>query len=335
MEGTPMAEVSESPFLRGDVPRINPESEQNSNERENQNTLQQIETNPARGRADDRVEFSEEARRQDALSSGIEDLAPNETEAEAFATPNAPIPEEQNIRDERDPNSLGNAPGANQARNFPIEERTPQDAEVSGDLSGRQELGSGVELREDSEVNPLGNQNNPIENRDNTGPVGERIESQNQRAERQEVSEPSDQDVRTEQQRLEQQQEFNEQGGQAAQNQNTVESRIEGNTENQAPEPREGISQTAAREAERSQIRENPRQNADLDTAQQPATQETTQTNNQTGQTEEVRPAQQEEIDSQTNDQQQDRQDISRQEDRNQDPVSAQTQVGRNVDELV
>jgi len=334
MEETPMAEVSESPFLRGDVPRINPEPEQNSNERENQNTLEQIEVNPDRGRADDRVEFSEEARRQDALSSGIEDLAPNETEAEAFATPNAPIPEEQNIRDEGDPNSLGNAPGANQARNFSIDQRIPQDAEVSGDLSGRQELGSGVELREDSEVNPLGNQNNPIENRDNTGPVGERIESQNQRAERQEVSEPSDQDVRLEQQQLEQQQEFNEQGDQAAQNQNTVENRIRSNTETQAPEPSEGISQTAARETERDQIRENPRQNVDLDTAQQPATQETTQTN-QTGPTEEVRPAQQEEIDSQTNEQQQDRQDISRQEDRNQDPVSAQTQVGRNVDELI
>jgi hypothetical protein len=329
-----MVEVSESPFLRGDVPRINPEPEQNSNERENQNTLEQIEANPDRGRADDRVEFSEEARRQDVLGRGIEDLAPNETEAEAFATPNSPIPEEQNIRDEGDPNSLGNAPGANQAGNFPIEQRTPQDAEVSGDLSGRQELGSGVELRENSEVNPLGNQNNPIENRDNTGPVGERIDSQNQRAERQETLEPSGQDVRLEQQQLEQQQEFNEQGAEAAQNQNTVENRVRDNTENQAPEPREGISQTAARETERDQILENPRQNADLDAAQQPATQEPEQTS-QAGQTEEVRPAQQEEIDSQANEQQQDSQEISRQEDRNQNPVSAQTQVGRNVDELI
>ncbi len=333
MEGAPMAEVSESPFLRGDVPRINPEPEQNSNERENQNTLQQIETNPARGRADDRVEFSEAARRQDALSSGIEDLAPNETEAEAFATPSAPIPEEQNIREVGDPNSLGNAPGANQAGNFPIDQRIPQEAEVSGDISGRQELGSGVELREDSEVNPLGNQNNPIENRDNTGPVGERIESENQRAERQEVSEQSEQDIRLEQQQVDQQQEA---GAQAEQNQNTVQNRITENTENQTPEPREGISQTAARETERDQILETPRQNPDLGDTQQSAAQETSPANqNQTGQTEEVRPAQQEEIDSQTNDQQQDRQDISRQEDRNQDPVSVQTQVGRNVDELI
>jgi hypothetical protein len=334
MEGTPMAEVSESPFLRGDVPRINPEPEQNS--RENQDTLEQIEANPARGRADDRVEFSEEARRQDALGRGVEDLAPNETETEATLTPNAPIPEEQDIREVGDPNSLGNAPGANQAANFSIEQRIPQDAEVSGDLSGRQELGSGVELREDSEVNPLGNQNNPIENRDNTGPVGERIESQNQRTERQESSEPSDQDIRIEQQRSEQQQEFNEQGSQAEQDQGTVENRIRENTQNQdtEPEPREGISQTAAGETERSQILDNPRQDADLDTSQQPAGQETAQTN-QTGQTEEVRPAQQEEIDSQNNEQQQDRQEVSRQEDRNQDPVAAQTQVGRNVDELI
>jgi hypothetical protein len=333
MEETPVVEVSESPFLKGDVPRINPEPEQNSNERENQNTLEHIEVNPNRGRADDRVEFSEEARRQGTLRSGIDDLAPNETEAEAFATPSAPIPEEQNIREEGDPNSLGNTPGANQAGNFPIDQRIRQDTEVSGDVSGRQKLGSGVELREDSEVNPLGNQNNPIENRDNTGPVGARIESQNQRGERQ-VSEPSEQDLRIEQQQLEQRQEFNEQGDQAEQSQNTVQNRNRENTENQTSEPREGISQTAARESERDQILENPRQDTGLKGTQQSTNEETTQTD-RTGSTEEVRPAQKEENDSQANEQQQDRQEISRKEDRNQDPVSAQTQVGRNVDELV
>ncbi len=339
MEGIPMAEVSESPFLRGDIPRINPD--QSSNERQNQNTLEQIETNPDRGRADDRVEFSEEARRQNALERGIDDLAPNETEVEATLTPNAPIPEQQDIREVGDPNSLGNAPGANQARNFPIDQRIPQDAEVSGDISGRQELDSGVELREDPEVNPLGNQNNPIENRDNSGPVGERIEAQNQRIERQEALERSEQDLR-----LERQQEIDEQNtraeqnpqdqqnAQAVQNQNTEQNRIGEAVESQDLEPREGISQAANREAQRNQILDNPAQDRGLEATQQPATQESTQTN-QIQQTEEGRTAQQEEVESQTNDQRQDRQEISRQEERNQDPVSAQTQVGRNVDELI
>lgn len=271
-----MAEVSESPFLRGDVPRINSEPEQNSNERENQNTLEQIETNPDQGLADDRVELSEEARRQDALGSGIEGFAPNETETEATLTPNAPIPEEQDIREVGEPNSLGNAPGANQAANFSIEQRVPQETEVSGDLSGRQELGSGVELRE----------------------------------------------------------ELGAQGAQVEKTQNTIQDRFRENAENQATEPRQGISETAARESERDKILETPRQNAGLERTQQPVNQETTQTD-QVGRIEEVRPAQQEEIDSQANEQQQDRQDISRQEDRNQDPVSAQTQIGRNVDDLI
>ncbi len=339
MEGTPMAEVSESPFLRGDVPRINPDLEQSSNERDNQDTLEQIETNPDRGRADDRVEFSEEARRQDALGRGIEDLAPNETEVEATLTPNDPIQEEQDIREVGDPNSLGSAPGANQARNFSIEQRIPQDAEVSGDISGRQELGSGVELREDPEVNPLGNQNNPIENRDNSGPVGERIESQNQRIERQEALEQSDQDIRLEQQQesneqnVQAEQNPQEQNAQASQNQNTEQNRTGENTQDQNLEPREGISQAANREAQRSQILDNPAQDRGLE-ATQPTTQEPTQTD-PTQQTEDVRTAQQEEVETQTNDQRQDSQEVSRQEDRNRDPVSAQTQVGRNVDELI
>ncbi len=328
MEGIAMAEVSESPFARGDTPRINPDLGQNQEERENQNTLQQIETNPDRGRADDRVEFSEEARRQDALGRGIEDLAPNETETEAFTTPNSPIPEEQDIRDVGDPNSLGNAPGANQAGNRPIDQRIPQEAEVSGDVSGRQELGSGVELRPDPEVNPLGNQNNPIENRDNTGPVGQRIESQNQRAEQQEGLEETEQDIRLERQQAE------EQNIQAEPNQNTVQSGIRDNSESEPSESREGISQTASRETEREEISGNPRPNQNLEATEQPAAQEIDQTN-QTGQGEEPRTAQQEEVETQTNNQRQDGQEISRQEDRNQDPVSAQTQVGRNVDELI
>jgi hypothetical protein len=339
-----MAEVSKSPFTRGDVHLINPAAGQNQQERKNQNTLQEIETKPDRVRAEDRVKLSDEARRQHALQSGVEDPSPNETETEAFVRQNTLIPGEQDIEEVGDPVNSVNAHGANQARNFPIDQIIAQESEVSGDILNRQRLGSGVELREDPEVNPLGNQNDPVGNRDNAGPVGERIDSQSQRADRQEGLEQSEQNLR-----LEREQEVSAQGAVESQiqntgaqgavgklNQNITQNRTIENVENQITEPREGVSEVAARESNREQILDNanPRQSRNLESKPETAAAESGQTD-QTAQTKEVTTVDQEVTEDQSADQRETRQDISQQEKRNLDPVSAQAQVGRNLDELI